>query len=160
MAGSASSESIVRPKLPKSEYKSYAWKFLDGWREGTAPEGRAMFKGEWPTLPEMYKITVRRFPDRPCFTIYDPERISLSYTEALVKIQAVARALYKEGIRKGDRVALTGKNLPEWTVAYLGVLFAGAVVVPIDYQLRNDEQERIIKKAGARMLFVDEEKHD
>jgi len=45
-------------------------------------------------------------------------------------------------------------------VAYLGVLFAGAVVVPIDYQLKNEETDLLIKTADVRILFVDEEKHD
>ncbi|HOV39619.1 MAG TPA: AMP-binding protein, partial [Spirochaetales bacterium] len=105
------------------------WAFLDEYR-GT------YFTGEWPTLPEMFRITTKRYGDRPCFTIYEgDERISLTYNEALKKIEAVSRWLYSQGIRKGDKVAVTGKNSPEWAVAYLGILFAGATVVPIDYQL-------------------------
>jgi long-chain acyl-CoA synthetase len=108
----------------------------------------------------MFKITVFRYPERPCFTIYDPERISLNYTESLKLIEAAARWLHSKGIRRGDRIAVTGKNAPEWTVAYLAILFAGAVVVPIDYQLKNEEIDLLIKASGSRMLFVDEEKHD
>jgi long-chain acyl-CoA synthetase len=108
----------------------------------------------------MYRITVNRYGDRSCFTIYDPARISLTYREALKIIEAVARWLHGKGIRKGDTVAVTGKNSPEWTVAYLGILFAGAVVVPIDQQLKSDETDLLIKTAKARLLFVDEEKHD
>jgi len=129
------------------------WEFLKDYK------GKA-FNGEWPTLPEMYKITVSRFPDRACFTVYDPDRISLNYTESLKIIEAVARWLHNKGVRKGDRVAVTGKNAPEWAVAYLGVLFAGGVVVPIDYQLKNEETDLLIKTAGAKILFVDEEKHE
>jgi len=129
------------------------WAFLNEYR------GKA-FSGLWPTLPEMYKITVSRYGERPCFTIYEPDRISLSYNEALKKIEAVARWLHSKGIKRGDRVAVTGKNAPEWTVAYLGILFAGGVVVPIDYQLKNEETDLLLKTSGARILFVDEEKHE
>jgi long-chain acyl-CoA synthetase len=108
----------------------------------------------------MYRITVSRYGERPCFTIFDPEKISLSYNEAIIIINAVARWLYSKGIRKGDKVALTGKNCPEWTVAYLGILFAGAVVVPIDAQLKFEETEHLIKTAKARLVFADEEKYD
>jgi long-chain acyl-CoA synthetase len=107
----------------------------------------------------MFKITVSRYGERACFTIYDPERISLSYQEALKKVEAAARWLYSRGIRRGDKVAITGKNIPEWSVAYLGILFAGAVVVPIDHQLKNEEVDLLIKTAGARILFVDEDKY-
>ncbi|MCL2210243.1 MAG: AMP-binding protein [Treponema sp.] len=129
------------------------WEFLNDYR------GK-VFKGQWPTLPEMYKITVSRFGDRRCFTIFDPDRITLTYNEAIKKIEAIARWLHSKGIRRGDRVAVSGKNAPEWSVAYLAVLFAGGTVVPIDYQLRNDEIELLVKTAGARILFIDEEKID
>lgn len=129
------------------------WAFLDEYR-GT------YFTGEWPTLPEMFRITTKRYGDRPCFTIYEgDERISLTYNEALKKIEAVSRWLYSQGIRIGDKVAVTGKNSPEWAVAYLGILFAGATVVPIDYQLKQEEIELLIKTADVNILFVDEEKH-
>jgi long-chain acyl-CoA synthetase len=108
----------------------------------------------------MFRITVTRYGDRPCFTIYEQTRISLTYREALEKIRAVARWLHGKGIRKGDAVAVTGKNAPEWTVAYLGILFAGATVVPIDQQLKAEETDLLIGTAKARLLFTDEEKHD
>ena len=134
-------------------YTEKPWAFLNDYR------GKA-FQGQWPTLPEMFRITVSRYGERPCFTIYEPDRISLSYAEALKFIEAAARWLHSRGIRPGDRVAVSGKNAPEWTVAYLGILFAGATVVPIDYQLKNEETELLIKTSGARILFVDEEKHE
>jgi len=134
-------------------YTEKPWEFLKDYR------GKA-FSGEWPTLPEMFKITVARYPHRACFTIYEPNRISLDYTEAFRVIEAVARWLHSNGIRRGDRVAVTGKNAPEWAIAYLAILFAGGVVVPIDYQLKNEETDLLLKASGARMLFVDEEKHE
>jgi len=134
-------------------YTEKPWAFLDSYR------GKA-FSGEWPTLPEMFRITVSRYPQRSCFTIYEPDRISLNYTEALRRVEALARWLHSKGIRKGDRLAVTGKNCPEWTVAYLGILFAGAIVVPIDHQLKTEETDILIKTAEAKILFVDEEKHD
>ena len=128
------------------------WAFLDEYRGKT-------FNGEWPTLPEMFRITVSRYPDRNCFTVFEPDRITHTYRQALQVIEAVARWLHSKGVRKGDKVALTGKNSPEWSVAYLGVLFAGATIVPIDYQLKNEETDLLIKTAGAKILFVDEEKY-
>jgi len=129
------------------------WAFLNDYR------GKE-FSGEWPTLPEMFKITVSRYPERICFTVFEPDRVSLNYTESLKLIEAVARWLHSKGIRRGDRVAVTGKNAPEWAIAYLGILFAGAVVVPIDYQLKTEEIDLLIKTAGAKILFVDEEKYE
>ena len=54
------------------------WAFLDAHR-GTD------FKGEWPTLPEMFRITVKRFGNRPCFTVFEQEKHTLTYNEVLEK---------------------------------------------------------------------------
>jgi long-chain acyl-CoA synthetase len=129
------------------------WAYLDPYR------GK-VFNGLWPTLPEAFKITVSRHGDRSCFTIFEPGRITLSYKEVLRIVEAAARWLYSKGIRRGDTVALTGKNSPEWAAAYIAVHFAGAVVVPIDHQYKTEEISLLIKTAKARILFVDEEKHD
>ncbi|MBU0929160.1 MAG: AMP-binding protein [Spirochaetes bacterium] len=129
------------------------WKILDEYR------GK-FFEGKWPTLPELFRITASRYPDRACFTVYDPDRVTLDYSQALAKIERLAAFLASEGIKKGDKVAVTGKNSPEWAVAYLATLFAGAVVVPIDYQIKNEEIEAIIKASDSVVAFVDEEKYD
>ncbi|GHT70656.1 long-chain-fatty-acid--CoA ligase [Spirochaetia bacterium] len=128
------------------------WAFLDEFR------GKA-FTGQWPTLPEMFRITVTRYGERPCLTIYEPDRISLNYRESLKIVEAIARWLHSKGIRKGDAVAVTGKNSPEWAAAWLGILFAGAMVVPIDYQLKDEETDLLLKTAKVKLLFVDEEKY-
>ncbi len=127
------------------------WDFLDAWR-GSA------FTGEWPTLPEMFRISVERYPDRPCFTAFEPERVTLTYGEALGKIEALAAWLNAQGVKKGDHVAVSGKNSPEWAVSYLAVLFAGATVIPIDYGLHDAEIENLLKTSSPKVFFVDEEK--
>ncbi|MDR0527754.1 MAG: AMP-binding protein [Spirochaetaceae bacterium] len=139
--------------MEKIEYNNnMPWKFLDDYR------GK-MFKGEWPTMPEMFRISVARFSGRPCFSIFEPDKITLNYTEALEKIEALSRWLHKNGVQKGVNVALTGKNSPEWAIAYLGILFAGGTVVPIDYQLKFEETDLLLEASHAKILFVDEEKH-
>ena len=77
--------------------KQTPWAFLDAWR-GTA------FNGEWPTLPEMFRISVERFGDRPCLTMFEPDRISLTYRETLEKVEKLAAWLHSSGVRKGDHV--------------------------------------------------------
>jgi long-chain acyl-CoA synthetase len=127
------------------------WDFLDEYR-GTA------FNGEWPTLPELLSLSARRYPDRACFTVFEPERRSLSYREALAKVEGAARKLRSLGIGRGDKVAVTGKNSPEWAIAYFAVLAAGAVVVPIDYQLTVPEMANLVSAGDVSVIFVDEEK--
>jgi len=129
------------------------WDFLKDYR------GK-YFNGQWPTLPEVLEITVERFGDRRAFTAYSPELLELTYSQVLETVKLLARHLNSLGVKKGDRIGVTGKNSPEWGLAYLGVLFAGGVVVPIDYGLKNSEVEGLMEMAGADILFCDEEKYD
>ena len=136
-----------------SQNKENPWDFLDEYR------GKA-FSGEWPTLPELLNITASRYPERPCFTVYDPERVSLTYSEALGRIKKVSQYLRSIGVEHGDKVAVSGKNSPEWAVAYLAVLYAGAIVVPIDYQLKDAEISRLLDVADCKVFFIDGERYD
>lgn len=135
------------------QYPGKPWEFLKDFK-GTN------FTGEWPTLPEMFRITVKRYPDRPCFTDFDAKQKTLSYTEVLEKIETLSNWMLSQGLKKGDRVAVTGKNSPEWATVYLATLFAGGIIVPVDYGLHESEMENLIRVSQPKLFFVDEEKFD
>ncbi|WP_287046742.1 AMP-binding protein [Treponema sp.] len=121
------------------------------------------FTGEWPTLPEMFNITVERYPNRPCFTDWEGEngeKRTYSYTQAKGLVLTLANWMTVNGVQHGDRIAVSGKNSPEWAVVYLAALYAGAVICPMDYALRPEEIENLIAAAKPVMLFIDEEKYD
>lgn len=84
----------------------------------------------------------------------------MGYKETLAVIEDIAAVLLEQGLKPGDRVALTGKNTPQWALAYMGVLFAGGVIVPLDYQLKDNDLSTLIEFAGAEFIFVDHEKYD
>ena len=129
------------------------WEFLDEWR------GR-FFTGEWPTVPEMFRISAARFPDRNCLTVFEPDRITLSYREALERTETLAAWLVEHGVQKGDRVAVSGRNSPEWAVAYLAAMTAGAVAVPVDFALRVEEIQNLLSVSEPKFFFIDEDRLD
>jgi long-chain acyl-CoA synthetase len=118
------------------------------------------FKGQWPTVVEMFRITVERYGDRNAFTAFLPQKSTWTYRELSDKVSAAARWLSGSGISKGDKVGITGKNTPEWALAYLSILSAGGIVVPLDYQLKNEDISALFAKAGVKTAFIDEEKYD
>lgn len=128
-----------------------SWDYLESYR-GT------LIRGYWPTISEMFTISAKRFPGRPCFTCFDPERRTVTYREAERYIRAAAAGLHAQGVRPGDRVVISGKNSPEWAIAYLSALFAGAAVVPIDYQLDTGRIAALAGFAEASAACIDEEK--
>ncbi|MFA7566629.1 MAG: AMP-binding protein [Alkalispirochaeta sp.] len=139
--------------IAKTEKTPRPWDFLETFRG-------SHFDGTWPTLPQLFEISTSRYPDRPCFTVYEPERVSMTYRESHRKIIALSQYLRSVGVEHGDRVAVSGKNSPQWAIAYLSVLFAGAVVVPVDYQLHDGEVTNLIVSSGAKVLLIDEERFD
>ena len=135
------------------EMSKRPWTFLDAWR------GKK-FTGEWPTLPEMFEITVERFPDRNCLTVFEPDRITLTYRETLAAIKKLAGWFAAHGVKKGTHIAVSGKNSSEWAIVYLAALYAGGTIIPIDYGLHTYEIASLLKTAKPLFFFVDEEKYD
>jgi len=129
------------------------WTFLEDFR------GKE-FTEELPTLPQLFSITAKRFPENYCFTVFEPDRQTLIYKEALDRILEVSGYLKSLGVKKGVTVAVSGKNATEWAVAYFAVLYAGGVAVPLDYQLKNEELAALIEFADVHTLFIDQEKYD
>lgn len=125
-----------------------AWSFLDDYR------GK-LFEGEWPNVRTMFHISVLRYPDNDCFKAFSPKKISFSYKEAEEKIRAVSNYLLSQGARKGDKIAVSGKNSPEWAIAYLGIIYAGCIVVPLDILLKDNEMETLLRFGDVSRLFID-----
>lgn len=133
---------------------SNPWDFLDEYR------GK-VFKEQWPTLPQMLSITVKRYPNNRCLTAFNGQtRNTLTYKEVEKKIYGIAGYLIGQQIKPGDKVVVTGKNSPEWALAYLSILYCGGVVVPIDHQLTFNEACDLISHSESKFIFCDEEKFD
>lgn len=131
--------------------QNIAWTFLDYWR------GKE-FKGEWPTFPELLKIQSYRFAKRPCFTVIEDKKITLTYQEVYEKICKLTDWFIENGLKKGDHVCLAGKNSPEWAVTYLAILQASGVVIPIADSLHEAETINIIKASDSKFAVLDDEK--
>ncbi|MBR1919494.1 MAG: AMP-binding protein [Spirochaetales bacterium] len=124
------------------------------WHELDPYRGR-FFSGEWPTITEMFNITLSRFPDRPCFTVYEPGRRSYSYTEVHELIQKAASVMMEKGVERGDKVLLNGKNSIQWGIGYLAINYCGAVVVPIDNQMHIDRCQKLSAFANCSYILAD-----
>lgn len=115
------------------------------------------FTGKWPTLVEMFEITVKRYGNNPCFRQFVPKDLKLNYKEAREKIVEAANHILTFAKPK-DKIALCGKNSVEWAISYLAILYAGCIVVPLDANLKPDETDKLIKFSGAKALYADIDK--
>jgi long-chain acyl-CoA synthetase len=85
------------------------------------------------------------------------EDTKYTFAQMLDAIRSIAFRLEKEGIAFGDRVALIGENHPRWAIAYLGMLFRGAICVPIDPHGEIETITNFIENSEAKMAFVGED---
>lgn len=116
------------------------------------------FDGEWPTITEMFNIALSKYADRPCFTVFEKkEKICLTYKDVHERIKNVASYLSAQGVKKGDKVVLTGKNSIQWGISYFAINYAGAVVVPIDAQLSVERMLKLAEFADSVFLITDGE---
>jgi long-chain acyl-CoA synthetase len=77
-----------------------------------------------------------------------------SYRELCGRSRALASLLAARGLGKGERVAILGESSPAWATAFLGAAAAGAVVVPLDSKLQENEIEPLIAHAEPRFVFA------
>ena len=90
------------------------------------------------------------------FLVYQDERVTYDgFARASLGIAAL---LAERGLRKGDRVALVMRNLPEWPVVFMGALLVGAIVVPLNAWWSGTELAYGILDSGARFVFADAER--
>jgi long-chain acyl-CoA synthetase len=80
----------------------------------------------------------------------------VTYRDLLGGAEAVAARLASIGIQKGDRVALSGRNHPDWAVAYFGILRAGATAVPLDPGLDAASWGNVLAESRAKAVLWDE----
>jgi long-chain acyl-CoA synthetase len=106
-------------------------------------------------IPQLVDYAARQYGDSPFLLRRTAEGWSgFTFAQAARAVHAFTALLEREGVRPGDRVGLQGENRPEWGLAYLAIIEAGAVVVPLDAQLKEQEVGEILATASASHLVV------
>ena len=96
-------------------------------------------------------------PDKIAMRIVGDDSEVYTFGESLKRIRSIAWRLEQEGIEFGDRVALIGENHPSWALAYLAVLYRGAVCVPMDPHGETATLANFINNSEAKLAFVGSE---
>jgi long-chain acyl-CoA synthetase len=108
---------------------------------------------EIPEAPLFYFLeeAARKYPDRAC-TIF--KGAVISYKEMNALTDHMAAALVELGIKKGDRVGIFMPNVPQFIIAYFGILKAGGVVVAVNPTYPPDEVLTPVNDANIEIMFT------
>ncbi len=109
----------------------------------------------WPSLPALFYARAAREGDVPFLWAKTAGAFHpTSWRAAAVKAASLARALRTLGVEPGDRVALVSENRPEWAIADLAIMTAGAITVPGYITNGPDEQRHLLGHSGPKGVIV------
>ncbi len=81
---------------------------------------------------------------------------SFTYREVGEKVLRIHALFVKSGIRKGDKIALFGKNSSNWGIIYISTITYGAVIVPILPDFKPADVHQIVKHSDSILLFAED----
>ena len=84
----------------------------------------------------------------------DYKGATLQYKDVARKIEKIHILFEESGIKKGDKIAVCGRNSSLWGVTFLATLTYGAVIVPILHEFKADNIHNIVNHSEAKLLFV------
>lgn len=114
-----------------------------------------IFKNAPATLRDLYS---ENRSDKT-FLVYEKERYSFEETyQKSAKIGVLLTEKY--GIKKGDRVAISMRNYPEWVMIFTAITSIGGVAVAMNALWLSEEMAYGLNDSGAKVLFADQERLD
>ena len=90
---------------------------------------------KFESVNKLFEKSFRENWNRPALSNYQGG--TFSYAELAIKIELLHMGFERCGLRKGDKVAICGRNQANWAVALLATMTYGAVAVPILHEFRR-----------------------
>jgi long-chain acyl-CoA synthetase len=127
----------------KAKYEARPW--IKWYLKGVAPDVTI----EEKSVVDTFNETTEKWKDKTAVIFYGRK---MNYRELRDQVDRFATALHDLGIKKGDKVALLLLNSPQFIIAYMGALKAGATLTAISPVYVSPEIKYQLEDSGARML--------
>ena len=108
------------------------------------------------TIIQLFENSVEHYPNNPfLWEKREKNYTSQSYKELHTEVLLLASGLYAIGIKKGDCVGLLSEGRNAWVLSELGILYTGAVNVPLSVKLdAQNELKFRLQHSESRLVFV------
>lgn len=108
---------------------------------------------DYPSVPLFYFLeeSARKYPDKPC-TLFKGATITYAEMDALT--DRLAAGLAELGVKKGTPVGLCMANIPQFVIAFYGILKAGGVVVAFNSLYKSREIEHQLNDSGLEIMIA------
>jgi len=110
------------------------------------------------TLHGLFLERVKRSPDKEAYRYFDNSKntwISLTWKQMLTEVARWQAALAKEGLAKGDRVALMLRNCPQWVIFDQAAMSLGLITVPLYTVDRAENIAYIVNDSQCKVLLFE-----
>ena len=112
-----------------------------------------------PTFYDRFVECAERWPLNVAVEVQRPDGIeSHTYAELRKMAESIGAWLVGGGVQPGSRIAIFADNHPRWVAAYLGIIAAGGVGVPLDTAYHSDQVAKLLRDSGS-VLLVSDAKH-
>jgi len=114
------------------------------------------------TIIDLFEKSASRFPDNTFLMENKTGKYEgLTYKKTRDDVLLFAAGLQSMGINKGDRIGLISEGRNQWLIAELGILYAGAINVPLSVKLNAETELKFrLEHSGCRMIIVSESQSD
>ena len=104
------------------------------------------------TLPSLLENSFKLYGKNKALSYVNEE--GLSYNELQSEIEKIKKLLLNQGVRKGDKVAILSRNMPNWGIAFFAITSLGAIAVPMLPDFHDNEVKNIIEHSESKAIFV------
>ena len=105
-----------------------------------------------PSFNQYIEDSVIKFWDKDAFTDY--KGATLQFHDVARKIEKLHIMFENSGVKRGDKIALCGRNSSHWAVAFLATLTYGAIAVPVQNEFTPEQIHNIVNHSESKLLFV------
>jgi len=118
------------------------------------------------TVATEVRMTLNYVLDSSCGKYGDTSAIGMaleepiSYNEVHDRVLALAFRMQREGVGKGDRIAILAENSHHWGIAYFAAVRLGGVVVPVLPDLPESDVRHILGEMQVKILFMTQRQVD
>lgn len=104
------------------------------------------------TLPALFDNSISKYSNNNALSFVNNK--PLTYKDFDIEVTAIKQKLQKFGIKKGDKVAILSRNMPNWGIAFFAITSLGAIAVPLLPDFHDNEIETILDHSETKAIFV------
>ena len=109
-----------------------------------------------PTFYDRFVECSERWPENVALELQRNDQLeSCTYAELRKMAESIGHWIGDQKFERGARLAILADNHPRWVAAYLGIIAAGCVAVPLDTALHADQVIKLLKDSETSAVFCD-----